>query len=294
MLMCLQLYTTSFQERIFCSLVQLEFFTGVQLPKFTIGYKEQCILYKVLNIFVFFYFPPNSALFSAVKKRNDYRHKWSGNRCTTIGTIGAATDVQLPAQVERQKMHNYRHKWSGKRSTTIGTSGAIILGWLDSSIRRRKRAFYDVIASQKMAVLQCWVWLLAKMRSSRAAFDLYYRKFRVNRHLRLCQFQKKLGSVPCWVRIIHYTMAPHTAHFKVKIRTHTRHISEFFGNWQNLMCLFTPDLLLFKSNKARDELISANSQTQHWRTAIFWLAVTSSNDLFLRRIEESIQPSIIL
>ena len=85
-----------------------------------------------------------------------------------------------------------------------------------------------------------------------------------------------------------------SAYFRVKIRTHTRHISQFFGNWQNSRCLFTPDLRLFKSNTARDEGISANSQTQHWRTAIFWLAVTSSQALFPRRIEESSQPGIIL
>ena len=76
-------------------------------------------------------------------------------------------------------------------------------------------------------------------------------------------------------------MAPHTAYFRVKIRTHTRHISEFFGHWQNSRCLFTPDLWLFKSNTAREEGISANSQTQNWRTAIFWLAVTSSHALFV-------------
>ena len=89
-------------------------------------------------------------------------------------------------------------------------------------------------------------------------------------------------------------MAPHTAHFRVKIRTHTRHISDFGGNWQNRRCLLTPDLRFFKSNTERDERISANSQTQHWSTAIFWLAVTSSHALFLRRIEESSQPFIIL
>ena len=61
-------------------------------------------------------------------------------------------------------------------------------------------------------------------------------------------------------------MAPHTAYFRVKIRTHTRHIFDFFGNLQNRRYLFTPDLRLFKSNTARDEGIPANSQTQHRRT----------------------------
>ena len=63
-----------------------------------------------------------------------------------------------------------------------------------------------------------------------------------------------------------------------------------FWNWQNRICQFTQNLLLFKSNTARDEGISANSPTQHWRTAIFWLPVTSSHALFLRRIEQSSQP----
>ena len=47
----------------------------------------------------------------------------------------------------------------------------------------------------------------------------------------------------------------------------TRHTSEFFGNLQNRRFEFTPDLRLFKLNTARDEGISANSQTQHRRTA---------------------------
>ena len=50
------------------------------------------------------------------------------------------------------------------------------------------------------------------------------------------------------------------------IRTHTRHISGFFGNGRNRRCLFTPDVRLFKPNTTRDEGISANSQTQHWTT----------------------------
>ena len=48
----------------------------------------------------------------------------------------------------------------------------------------------------------------------------------------------------------------------------TRHTSELFGNLQNRMRQFTIDLRLFKTNTARDEGISANSQTQHWRTTI--------------------------
>ena len=61
-------------------------------------------------------------------------------------------------------------------------------------------------------------------------------------------------------------MAPHTAYFRVKMRTHSRHISEFFWKLTKAQVpIFTPDLRLFKSNTARDEGISTNSQTQHWR-----------------------------
>ena len=44
---------------------------------------------------------------------------------------------------------------------------AMVLGWLDSAIRRRKRACDDVTASQILVVLQCCIWLLAEMPSSR-------------------------------------------------------------------------------------------------------------------------------
>ena len=77
--------------------------------------------------------------------------------------------------------------------------------------------------------------------------------------------------------------------FRAQITT-----SEFFGNWQSRRWLFTPDLRLFQSNTEQDKRISANSQIQHWTTAIFWLTVTSAHALFLHRIEESSQPSIIL
>ena len=76
-----------------------------------------------------------------------------------------------------------------------------------------------------------------------------------------------------------------------------RHISElkyapahgifrFFWKLANRRCLFTSDLRLFKPNTARDEGISANSQTQHWRTTNIWLAVASLRTLFLYRIAE--------
>ena len=90
----------------------------------------------------------------------------------------------------------------------------IILGWLDSSIRRRKRAWNDVTGSQKMAVLQCCVWLFAEMPSSRAVFDLNNLKSGVNRHQRFCQFQK--DSEICCVGCVLFIKPWH----------HTLHISE--------------------------------------------------------------------
>ena len=145
-----------------------------------------------------------------------------------------------------------------------------------------------------MAVLQCCIWLLAEMRSSRAVFDLNNRKSWVNRHLRFCQFPKKLRNVPCVGAYFNSEICSVWCHRWMNNTPPTRHTSEFFENWQNRRCLFTPDIRLFNSNTARAERISASGQTQHWRTAIFWLAVTSSHALFLRRIEESSQPSIIL
>ena len=67
------------------------------------------------------------------------------------------------------------------------------------------------------------------------------------------------------------------AYYSFDHGTHTAHIRVF---------LSVPDT-------ARDEGISANGQTQHQRTANIWLAVTSSNALFLRRIAESSHPRII-
>ena len=143
-----------------------------------------------------------------------------------------------------------------------------------------------------MEVLQCCVWLLAEMPWSRAGFDLNNRKSGVNWHLRFCQFPK--NSEACRVGWVLF----------IKLWHHRQNISElkyalthgtfpsFFGNWQNRRCLLTADLRLFKSNPGRDESISANGQTQYWRTAIFWLAVTSLHALFLRQIEESSQTSI--
>ena len=55
-------------------------------------------------------------------------------------------------------------------------------------------------------------------------------------------------------------MAPHTAYFRDKIGTHTRHISEV---WTKTAGAYSHDLRLFKLNTERDEGISANSHTQY-------------------------------
>ena len=69
--------------------------------------------------------------------------------------------------------------------------------------------------------------------------------------------------MPCVDTYCSFNHGTHTAYFRVKIHTQTITIFEFFGNGQNLGCLFTPDLRLLKPNTAPDEGISANSQTQH-------------------------------
>ena len=100
--------------------------------------------------------------------------------------------------------------------------------------------------------------------------------------------------MPCVGAYYSFNHGTHTAHFRVKIRTHTRHIFEIFGNGQNRRRLFVPDLRLFKPNAEQDEGISSNSQTQHRRTANMSLAVTLSNSIFLRLNAESSQRCIIL
>ena len=143
-----------------------------------------------------------------------------------------------------------------------------------------------------MAVLQCCIWLLAEMPSSRAVFDLNNRKSWVNRHLRFCQFSNKLLNVPCVGVYFNSEICCVWCHGLTNSTHPTLHTSIFGrGNRQNHRCLFTLDLRLCKSNTARDERISTNSQTQYWRTAIFWLSVNSSHSLFLRWIEESSQLS---
>ena len=100
-------------------------------------------------------------------------------------------------------------------------------------MRRRKRALDDVTASQKMSVLQCWVWQLVEMSSSRAVFDLNNRKSGVNRHLRFCQFPKKLENVPCVGAYFNFEMCRVWCPCLMNNTHPTRRTSEFFGNWQN-------------------------------------------------------------
>ena len=75
---------------------------------------------------------------------------------------------------------------------------------------------------------------------------------------------------------------PHTAHFQVKIHTHTRHISTFFQS----------DLRLLQRNTVQDEGISTNSQTQHWRTTNIWLVVTSLHSLFYLRSQNRVNEAL--
>ena len=65
-----------------------------------------------------------------------------------------------------------------------------------------------------MAVLQCCVWLLVEMRSSRAVFDLNYRQYGVNRYLRFHKFPK--NSEVCRFGCVLF----------IKPWYHTLHISE--------------------------------------------------------------------
>ena len=83
----------------------------------------------------------------------------------------------------------------------------------------------------------------------------------------------KLGNVQCVGAYFNSEICSVWCHGLMNNTHPTRHTSEFFEKWQNRRCLFTRDLRLFKSNTARDEVISANSQTQHRRTADTWLAV---------------------
>ena len=80
-----------------------------------------------------------------------------------------------------------------------------------------------------MAVLQCCVWLLAEMPSSRAVFDLNNHKSGVNRHLRFCPFPK--NSEVCRVGCVLFIKPwHHTLHISELKYGSARHISEFFGN----------------------------------------------------------------
>ena len=109
-------------------------------------------------------------------------------------------------------------------------------------------------------------WLLAEVRSSRAVFDLNNRKSGVNRHLRFCQFPK--NSKVCRVGCI----------LLIKPWHHTLYVSELkyaptHGTFPSFLeidktasaySLQIYDYLR-QIQTARDEYISANSQTQHRR-----------------------------
>ena len=69
----------------------------------------------------------------------------------------------------------------------------IILGWLDSEIRRRKRACNDVTESQILVVFQCRDWLIVKIPSFCAGFDLNNLKSVVNKN----RFQKTRKCAVC-------------------------------------------------------------------------------------------------
>ena len=111
-------------------------------------------------------------------------------------------------------------------------------------------------------------------------------------HLRFYQFPK--NAEVCRVGYVLFIKPWH----------HTLHISEL--KYANTYGTFPSFLEIDKTagayslqiwdylTTARGECISANSQIAHRRTAIFWLPVTSSRTLFLHRIEESSQPSVIL
>ena len=74
----------------------------------------------------------------------------------------------------------------------------VVTIWFFIASNEEKRPCDDATASQKMAILQCCVWLLAEIRSSLPVFDLNNRKSGVNRHLRFCQFPKNSEVCHVW------------------------------------------------------------------------------------------------
>ena len=92
-----------------------------------------------------------------------------------------------------------------------------------------------------------------------------------------------------WMHIYSFDHGIHTAHFRVKIRAHTRRISEFL-EMDKILGAYSIQIYDYLSQIQLDTkafLLIVRHDTEG-------LEVTSSNALFLRRIAESSQPSIIL
>ena len=132
-----------------------------------------------------------------------------------------------------------------------------ILGWLYSSIRWRKRAFVDVTASQKMAVLQCCVGLLVEIPSSRVEFDLNNRKSR-----EVLSISKELGNVPCVVAYFNSKISSVWCHHLINNMHPTRHTSGFFEIDKTAGAY---SLQIYDNSSQMQS--ETNCQTQRWRTA---------------------------
>ena len=91
-----------------------------------------------------------------------------------------------------------------------------------------ERAMTSLPVRYWWSFMQCCVWLFAEMHSSHAVVVLNYnRKSGVNRPLRFCQFPKNSEMCVCGCVLFIKPWHPHTAHFRVKIRTHTHTFPSF-------------------------------------------------------------------
>ena len=115
----------------------------------------------------------------------------------------------------------------------------------------KKSAWDDVTTSQKIAVLQRCVWLLAEMHSSRAAFDLNNYKSGVNRHLQFCQFPKKSECAVCELRILTSEICSVWCHGLMNNTRPIQLTSEFFGKWQTA-CAYSLQIYDYLSQKQRE------------------------------------------
>ena len=106
------------------------------------------------------------------------------------------------------------------------------------------------------------------------------------------EIPKILGNEPCVGAYYSFNHGTHTSHFRVKIRTHTRRISEFFEmvKTAGAYSLQIPDHLNQIQRKTKTFRLIVRHNTEgppitdwQWR-----------HHLFLRRISEPSQPSIIL